>query len=696
MSTNIGLSIEEIFNLAVKNHTENNLSVAEKLYIKVLEINPKNSGAYNNLGTIFKKNGNYLKAKINFQKAIEIIPDDLNANYNLGIVFYELGETEKAINSYKKVIEINPTYYNAYYNLGLIYRELQQIQKSLLHYRKAFQIDPSDPDLLNNLGKIYKDLKEYRIAIDFFNKVLKIDPNHVFAINNMLHLFTIIEFEKDDLSIKELILFLYKNNNIDHNNLIRNAISILSLNFDNKQDIINSKETLLKNNFVKLLIKKELFHLMLQKSVITDIFCEKLLTKLRSEIIFFFDKNDNINLKDYFDFIISLAEQCWLNEYIHTKSLEEIDKINQLKDKIEKNTNIDELEVAILACYIPLNYSKIISDKLSSYKSTNNIFNDLIKMQIKEPLKEIELKKTIKSLNAIDNSISKKVKNQYDEHPYPRWRYTYKYTPRNFFSALNSEINPNEIQYNDKFVNPKILIAGCGTGKHLIATQRFLNAKILGVDLSLTSLSYAKRKIEELGHKNVEFLQADILHLNKINRKFDIIESVGTLHHMENPVKGLKILLELLEPHGFLRLGLYSHIGRKHIIATKKLATTKKIKNTVNDIKVFRKYIINENKDLLLKKILTNKDFYTTTGIKDLLFHVQEHRFTIPEISEILKSLNLEFLGFNLIDLELKKRYSKYFPQDKKQLSLNNWHQFETENPDTFSGMYQFWLKKIL
>ena len=161
-------------------------------------------------------------------------------------------------------------------------------------------------------------------------------------------------------------------------------------------------------------------------------------------------------------------------------------------------------------------------------------------------------------------------------------------------------------------------------------------------------------------------------------------------------MKGLKILLELLEPHGFLRLGLYSHIGRKHIIATKKLATTKKIKNTVNDIKVFRKYIINENKDLLLKKILTNKDFYTTTGIKDLLFHVQEHRFTIPEISEILKSLNLEFLGFNLIDLKLKEKYSKYFPQDKKQLSLNNWHQFETENPDTFSGMYQFWLKKIL
>ena len=84
--------------------------------------------------------------------------------------------------------------------------------------------------------------------------------------------------------------------------------------------------------------------------------------------------------------------------------------------------------------------------------------------------------------------------------------------------------------------------------------------------MSFASLAYAKRKIEELGHKNVEFLQGDILNLNILNKKFDIIECAGVLHHMREPLEGLKVLLNLLEPHGFLKLGLYSDKARKHIV----------------------------------------------------------------------------------------------------------------------------------
>ena len=50
--------------------------------------------------------------------------------------------------------------------------------------------------------------------------------------------------------------------------------------------------------------------------------------------------------------------------------------------------------------------------------------------------------------------------------------------------------------------------------------ERYLNANILGVDLSLTSLAYAKRKTEESGLKNIEFLHADILQLNNLNNSF--------------------------------------------------------------------------------------------------------------------------------------------------------------------------------
>ncbi len=46
------------------------------------------------------------------------------------------------------------------------------------------------------------------------------------------------------------------------------------------------------------------------------------------------------------------------------------------------------------------------------------------------------------------------------------------------------------------------------------------------------------------------------------------------------------------------------------------------------------------------------------------MFHVQEHRFTLPEISKILKNLNLEFLGF--INPTIKNKFSKFFLNDVK------------------------------
>ncbi len=349
--------------------------------------------------------------------------------------------------------------------------------------------------------------------------------------------------------------------------------------------------------------------------------------------------------------------------------------------------------MAILGCYIPLYTSKNITNKLLDYKSKNILFNDLITMQIKEPLKEIKLVNSIKSFDKIIDSVSKKVREQYEEHPYPRWRYTNKNLPSNFLFKLNNEIKPNKIEYSNKFVNPNVLIAGCGTGKHITIAERYLNANILGVDLSLASLAYAKRKTEELGFKNIEFLHADILQLKNLNRKFDVIECVGTLHHMKDPLTGLKVLLDLLEPHGFLKLGLYSEIARQHIVKAREFIKKKKFKNTIKDIRNCRESIFNEKKDPLLQKIFHSNDFYSTSSVRDLMFHVKEHRFTIPEISKMLKNLNLEFLGF--LNLLIKIKFSKFFPNDKKNISLDNWNQFEISNPDTFSNMYQFWVRKL-
>ena len=700
MNKKKNLTTEETFALAIENHKKNNLQIAENLYKEALKINPNHFESIYYLGALLAQTKRFDLAKPLLQKTIQINPNYVDAHYNLGNIQRELGEHQKAISSFEKTIQINPNYADAHNNLGVTLQELGEHQKAISCYEKAITIQPNYVKAYNNLGNIQRELGEHQKAISCYEKAIQIDPSNISIINGLSELFKSITLDSitktNSVGLKELFLFQYRKNNIHHDDIFHNAKLLLFIgenDNDQVRQIVNSDSLLLKNKIIQNLSKEELFLLMLQKSLMTDKFLEKLLTKLRYEILFtLVNANQNI-LNGYFDFIISLAEQCLLNEYVYVQSKKEINHLNQLKNKIVNNKEINELEIAILGCYIPLYTSKNITNKLLDYKSKNILFNDLITMQIKEPLKEIKLVNSIKSFDKIFDSVSKKVREQYEEHPYPRWRYTNKHVPSNFLFQLNNEINPNKVEYSNKFVNPNVLIAGCGTGKHIATAEKYLNANILGVDLSLTSLAYAKRKTEESGFKNIEFLHADILQLRNLNRKFDVIECVGTLHHMKDPLAGLKVLLDLLEPHGFLKLGLYSEISRQHIVKAREFIKKKEFKNTIEDIRNCRNLISNEKDDPLLKKVFHSYDFYSTSSVRDLMFHVQEHLFTIPEIYKMLKNLNLEFLGF--INPFIKTKFLKFFPNDKKNISLDNWNQFEISNPDTFSNMYQFWVRKI-
>ena len=665
---------------------------------KAIQIQPTYADAHYNLGIVMQELGDHRKAIVYYEKAIQLRPDYAKAYNNLGIVMQELGDHRKAIVYYEKAIQIQPDYSDVHYNLGRIFQELGENKKAIIYYEKVINLKPDYAKAYNNLGVVYQEMGEHLKAINVYKKAITVIPNNI-IINGLSDLFKSIKLgnvtKANSKELKELFLFLYRENSINHDDVFNNSKLLLFLgdNKDQLKQTVSSKSSLLQNKIIQNLLKEELFLLMLQKSLMADKFLEKLLTKLRNEILFILMDSNQNNLKEYFNFIVSLAEQCFLNEYVYSQSEKETNSLNKLINRVKKNKKINELDVAILGCYFPLYSLKDIANKLIKYKSDNILFDDLIAIHIAEPLKETKLASSIKSFDKIVDNVSKKVRDQYEEHPYPRWRYANRYSHANFLSQLKDEIKPNQIEYSNKFVNPNVLIAGCGTGQHIASAERYLNANILGVDLSLKSLAYAKRKTLEFGFKNIEFLHADILNLKNLNRKFDVIECVGTLHHMKDPSEGLKILLNLLEPHGFLKLGLYSEIARQNIVKVRELIKGKKIIKTPEDIRNFRKLIIDEKNDQSLQKIFDIKDFYSTSMARDLIFHVQEHLFTLPKIAKILKTLNLEFLGF--INPSTKIKFSRLFINDVKNISLNNWNKFEIGNQETFSNMYQFWTRKI-
>ena len=312
---------------------------------------------------------------------------------------------------------------------------------------------------------------------------------------------------------------------------------------------------------------------------------------------------------------------------------------------------------------------------------------------IEEPLLEKMIAKDIPVLEEISDDVSLKVREQYEENPYPRWVKLGVSIKAKPIVAVCDELKLQLYSENIKNVTaPAILIAGCGTGQHSIGTaSRFSNCHVTAVDLSLASLAYAQRKSNELCFTNIDYLQADILHLHQMGKEFDIIESAGVLHHMDEPMAGWRVLVNLLKPGGLMKIGLYSELARQHIVEVRKEITALGVGTSEADIRKFRQSLA-ESHDENHQRLTTSGDFFSLSTVRDLIFHVQEHRFTLPQIKNCLDELGLKFCGFE--NKDVISNFRELHGKEADIYDLELWHQYEQSYPRTFAGMYQFWCQK--
>ena len=683
-------SKEQIINQAIKFHLQGNIKEAYKYYQYCIERNINNHIIFSNYGLILKNLGKLKEAELYVRKAIQENPNYAIAHSNLGIILRDSGKIKDAKLCINKAIKLEPDFAIAHSNLGIILRDFGQLKEAELSLRKAIKLNSKLGDAYLNLGYVLKDLENFNEALSCFLKAIQITPsnNYIYSIlGELLRDSDLSKFKKSEL--KEILDLLLKRNDINHRNLSKTFNLLykkeLIINLKNKNSCIPKIELIYKNQNIMNGLKKIIFK---------DPEIEKELSNFRKYICAKILKNIFLINKFEFELTIALGKQCFLNEYIYSLTKEEEISINKILDKC-LDGELNEINIVILSCYYPL--YKLIEQvpSLKSFQYNNKNFQELIKLQISEPIKEIELSKRIKRVGKIDNYISEKVKSQYEKNPYPRWTIN-KYfqrpiSPFNIF--INNEIKPNSINHSTRDGEIKVLIAGCGTGQHILNAQRYRNSFTTGIDLSLNSLGYAQRKISEFRIKNVELIQMDILEINLLKEKFDLIECSGVLHHMQNPEKGLQQLLSVLKNNGYLKLGLYSKIARKDIIKARNYITNNNIQSDEKGIRNFREKILSgriEN----LSALKSFGDFYSLSECRDLCFHTEEHQFTINQLEKIITSNKLEFLGFSCRK-NIKSLYKKYFPKDTKQTNLQNWAKFEEIHPESFIGMYEFWVAKI-
>ncbi|MFZ3252001.1 MAG: methyltransferase [Pseudolabrys sp.] len=432
---------------------------------------------------------------------------------------------------------------------------------------------------------------------------------------------------------------------------------------------------------------------LLQSTPIRDVAFERVLTSLRRSLLT--DAMAGTALSETaLGFACALAKQCFINEYVFATTPEEDIQVAQLNsalgEALNAGTAIDPAQLAALAMYRPL-HALAPAAALLDLRWTKTI-DDLLTQQLREPAEEQSLRNSIPRLTAIDDEVSQRVRQQYEENPYPRWVYA-----AGQVSAIPLDQYLRE-QFPASVVAPfgktgalDMLVAGCGTGQVAIASvQKYSGGQALAIDLSLSSLCYAKRKTPAELAERIDYAQADILNLASIGRSFDVIDACGVLHHMADPLQGWRILLTLLRPGGVMHLAFYSEAGRNDVVAARSFIAERGFGSTPADIRRCRQEILKTP----LATVTRFTDFFSTSECRDLLFHVQESRLSLPAIKTFLTQNGLRFLGFEF-NAAVANRYLGLFAEQGWSMSdLDRWHAIESNYPDTFSGMYQFWVQK--
>lgn len=219
----------------------------------------------------------------------------------------------------------------------------------------------------------------------------------------------------------------------------------------------------------------------------------------------------------------------------------------------------------------------------------------------------------------------KKVKELYEKYPYPSRNNFTENQAKNYVNWLSKILNENNSFWDKKTV----LELGCGTGE-LACGLSLSGAKVTAIDFSKNSINKAKQNAKNV-KTSVIFLEKNILETN-LEKKYDIVIALGSLHHTINAKKGFEIGVNHLKKNGIIIIGLYNKYSRlRHRIK-----------------RLFLKIFCGNN---IEKRIKFGEKYFKGNKSKawqaDKYGQVHESYHSINEINKWFKENEIEFITSN-------------------------------------------------
>jgi tetratricopeptide (TPR) repeat protein len=144
----VGASQEDadaLFEQAQAAEEARDIETAQRLYRKIMRMDPNDPAAAFNLGNLLRSMGCKVEAEAAYRGATKADPGFAEAWYNLADVLDDQGRSDKAVACLEHALKADPGYADALFNLGLLHQRSERLAQAADCWRRYLALDKDTP-----------------------------------------------------------------------------------------------------------------------------------------------------------------------------------------------------------------------------------------------------------------------------------------------------------------------------------------------------------------------------------------------------------------------------------------------------------------------------------------------------------------------------------------------------------------------
>ena len=170
-------ALQSRFRQGLALHRQGDLAAAERVYLEVLDQEPRHFDAMHMLGVVALQARRTGRGVELIRKAIGFNDKVAAAHNNLGKALSDLKLSADALASFDRAIALDPQFAEAHANRGNALVNLRRAEEALASYQQAIALKPDYAEAYRNRGNVFSALKRYDEAFAAYDKVLALKPN---------------------------------------------------------------------------------------------------------------------------------------------------------------------------------------------------------------------------------------------------------------------------------------------------------------------------------------------------------------------------------------------------------------------------------------------------------------------------------------------------------------------------------------